>query len=90
MTIRNKDWKISIYTSKVRMAGTDAKVYLSLIGDLRESKRIFTPSSAANYQSGKIDVFNATFEDVGVLKNLRIGHDNSGLGPSWHLSKVYF
>jgi hypothetical protein len=84
---KNTDWEVSIYTSKVKMAGTDAKVYFSLIGEHGESKIIQAPSTA-KHQSGKIDVVNVNFEDIGELKQLRIGHDNSGLGPGWHLSKV--
>ena len=79
---------VTVHTSNRKFAGTDASVYFSLIGDLRESKRVYTPSSTENYQSGKKDVFKATFEDVGTLKQLRIGHNNTGLGPGWHLSKV--
>ena len=69
------------------MAGTDAKVYFSLMGDLGESKIIQT-SSSGKHQSGKIDVVNVNLEDIGKLKHIKIGHDNSGLGPGWHLSKV--
>lgn len=26
--------------------------------------------------------------DVGIMKKIRIGHDNAGLGPAWHLNRV--
>jgi hypothetical protein len=84
---KNTDWEISIYTSKVKMAGSDAKVYFSLIGEHGESKKIQAPSTA-KHQSGKIDVLNVNLDDIGNLKQMKIGHDNSGLGPGWHLSKV--
>jgi hypothetical protein len=72
------------------MGGTDAKVYVSLIGELKESDKIILPSSGNNFESGKVDVFHIKGEDVGLIKQLRIGHDNSGFGPGWHLAKVRF
>ena len=26
--------------------------------------------------------------DVGPMKKIRVGHDNSGAGPAWHLNRV--
>jgi hypothetical protein len=34
------------------------------------------------------DVFYHDDMDMGDIKELEIGHDNSGVGPSWHLQEV--
>jgi hypothetical protein len=37
-----------------------------------------------NFERAAVDVFELDAA-VGDLQALRIGHDNSGLGPGWHL-----
>ncbi len=36
----------------------------------------------------QIDTFFFEAPDIGTFNSLRIGHDNSGFGPAWHLAKV--
>ncbi len=26
--------------------------------------------------------------DVGPMRKIRVGHDNTGVGPAWHLNRV--
>lgn len=33
-------------------------------------------------------MFNFKCADVGNLKQVRVGHDNTGIAPGWHLSHV--
>lgn len=34
------------------------------------------------------DTFFINSPDIGTMQSLRIQHDNSGLGPAWHLASV--
>ena len=36
----------------------------------------------------RVDEFMLECPNMGTIKRLRIGHDNSGLGPGWFLDKV--
>lgn len=40
-----------------------------------------------NFERGMTDTFEVE-ATVGDIKYIRIGHDNSGFGPSWHLQEV--
>lgn len=45
-------------------------------------------SSKNNFERNTVDHFDLTLPNVGVMKRIRIGHDNSGLGADWHLNMV--
>lgn len=36
----------------------------------------------------QVDVFSLTLPNIGELKRIVIGHDNSGVGADWHLNMV--
>lgn len=41
-----------------------------------------------NFERNRKDVFVVRSRDVGLPDRLRIGHDNTGFGPGWHLDRV--
>ena len=41
------------------------------------------------FGTAAIDVFHFTCKDVGQMQMLRIGHNNAGASPDWHLDKVF-
>lgn len=71
-------------TSDLRGAGTSANVYLTLFGSSGDSGARRLESSAKNFDRGRSDMFELVAE-VGDLEKIRVGHDNSGLSPNWHL-----
>ncbi len=82
-------YKVTVRTSDVRGAGTDANVSITLFGTATpgiSSGPHKLENSANNFERGASDVFEVEArEALGMLSALRIGHDNTGLGPSWHL-----
>jgi hypothetical protein len=40
------------------------------------------------FERKNTDEFQIEAVDLGELKKIRIGHDNSGVGPGWFLEKV--
>eukprot|EP00854_Cymbomonas_tetramitiformis_P004275 gene4275-5262_t len=82
------DFKVSVHTSDLRGAGTDANVSVTLMGE----KGVIGPNKLeakrSDFERGQCDVFSIKARDVGPLQKLQIGHDNSGPAPSWHLAKV--
>ncbi|KAM6219878.1 lipoxygenase homology domain-containing protein 1 isoform 3-T3 [Rhynchocyon petersi] len=87
-------YEITLYTSDVFAAGTDANIFIIIYGcdavctqqkylctNKREQKLFFERKSASR--------FIMELEDVGeVIEKIRIGHDNTGMNPGWHCSHV--
>ncbi|XP_045881747.1 lipoxygenase homology domain-containing protein 1 isoform X2 [Meles meles] len=87
-------YEITLYTSDVFAAGTDANIFIVIYGcdavctqqkylctNKREQKLFFERKSASR--------FIMELEDVGeIIEKIRIGHDNTGVNPGWHCSHV--
>lgn len=94
----NKQWNVKVYTSDlegVSFEGTDAKVFVQLIGSLDESDKIVLDKSKLTsktskdlFEAGQCDEFVVSTDVLGKLQKIRIGHDNSGIGSGWHCNRV--
>uniref|UniRef100_A0A2K6MS10 Lipoxygenase homology domain-containing protein 1 n=4 Tax=Rhinopithecus TaxID=542827 RepID=A0A2K6MS10_RHIBE len=87
-------YEITLYTSDVFAAGTDANIFIIIYGcdavctqqkylctNKREQKQFFERKSASR--------FIVELEDVGeIIEKIRIGHNNTGMNPGWHCSHV--
>uniref|UniRef100_A0A452T4T2 Lipoxygenase homology domains 1 n=1 Tax=Ursus maritimus TaxID=29073 RepID=A0A452T4T2_URSMA len=87
-------YEITLYTSDVFAAGTDANIFIVIYGcdavctqqkylctNKREQKLFFERKSASR--------FIMELEDVGeIIEKIRIGHDNTGVNSGWHCSHV--
>ncbi len=74
------DYKIEVVTSELKGAGTNAKVFVIMYGEKDDSGKIVLPAKKEHFEKGKTDLFEIKAKDVGTIKKLRIGHDNSGFG----------
>ncbi|GMH36686.1 hypothetical protein BSKO_04559 [Bryopsis sp. KO-2023] len=81
-------YEIVVATSDIRGAGTDANVFVHFLGELGESGEMKLPAHPESFERGSIDKFLFKLPYIGPLKKLRIWHDNTGQGPSWHLSRI--
>lgn len=76
------DYKISVKTSDIRGAGTDANVYIILFGVNGDSDEIHLKNSDSNkspFSTNQLDVFTVTgILSLGELSKLRVWHDNKG------------
>jgi hypothetical protein len=92
---------VQVFTSDLKkpklFSGTDAKVYLSLMDDEDETDRIWLSRANASDKSKQQQLFRpGQVDEFGVRasvslhwpKRIRVGHDNSGAAPAWHLKKV--
>ncbi|XP_063957148.1 lipoxygenase homology domain-containing protein 1-like [Lytechinus pictus] len=86
-------YEVTVFTSDVSGAGTDADVFIVLYGrevvttqkSLCDNKKKRKECFERNCE----DMFVVELEDVGdTIEKLRIGHDNAGFGAAWHLNKV--
>ncbi|XP_054613031.1 lipoxygenase homology domain-containing protein 1-like isoform X2 [Dunckerocampus dactyliophorus] len=87
-------YEIKIFTSDVFGAGTDADVFVVLYGRdavCTQQKRLCVNKRERRmyFERGAEDMFIVELEDVGeVIEKIRIGHDNRGINPGWHLDRV--
>ena len=53
------------------------------------TSRVTLNNSKNNFERAEVDVFSfPALVNVGEMKRILIGHDNSGAGAAWHLNKV--
>jgi hypothetical protein len=92
------DWIVRVYTSDLfgkKFEGTDAKVYISLIGTKNETEKFWLNETNATtnnqdlFEEGQMDEFHLTTNaDLKILNSIRIGHDNTNTAAGWHLDRV--
>jgi len=90
------EYKVTVVTSKLKNAGTDANVNIILYGEDSDTGKLKLAKSSQHkdkFQKGQMDEFVLNAVDVGEVKKVWIGHDNvRGMSivtdPSWHLEKV--
>ena len=76
------------------MEGSDANVYIALIGENQEAEKVWLSKQIAKsknknlFEAGQCDEFLIFAPNIKRLKKIRIGIDNTGFGAGWHLQKV--
>jgi len=81
-------YTVTVTTGDLRGAGTSARVYITIFGEKGDSGQRWLDSSPSNFQRASVDVFTVVSTDLGDIRRIRIGHDNSGFGADWFLEKV--
>jgi hypothetical protein len=85
------DMEITVKTSDVSGAGTDANVYIIVYGTNGNSgeHRLNGYISGNAFESGDTDVVTLTgITDIGEITSIKIRHDNKYAGAGWHLSYI--
>ena len=75
-------------TGKGKGADTKARCFLELDGavgggQIRKSGRRVLNPEGQSLDKGKTFTFSFESTDLGELKKLKIGHDNTGFSPNW-------
>ncbi|KAM6965464.1 lipoxygenase homology domain-containing protein 1 [Aplochiton taeniatus] len=87
-------YEIKLYTSDVFAAGTDADVFIVLYGRnalCTQQKHLCVNKRERQmyFERGAENMFIVELEDIGdIMEKIRIGHDNKGTNPGWHLDRV--
>ncbi|GAB4821886.1 hypothetical protein N2152v2_008932 [Parachlorella kessleri] len=82
-------YKVVVYTSDVKGAGTDASVFLELKGDQHCSGPVVLSSSDSSaFERGQVDTFTLRLPRLGEVVEALVGHDGKGKRPSWHLDCI--
>ncbi|XP_054253211.1 lipoxygenase homology domain-containing protein 1 [Indicator indicator] len=89
--LEENTYEVRVLTGNVSGAGTDANVFLNIYGIGRGDtgeRQLKRSNNLNKFEKGQVDVFTIKAIDLGELKKLRIGHDNTGASPSWFLERV--
>jgi hypothetical protein len=81
-------YKVDVQTGSMRHAGTDADVFIQLVGAGKLSPEIELDNTANNFEKGQLDTFEIDTPDVGWINQIRIFHNNKGDHPGWYLKYV--
>lgn len=79
-------FELQIRTSDLPGAGTDAAVHATLIGSQGVGPEIPLAARPLAFERGRVDIFRIHgIEDPGLVRALRLRHDNGGRSPGWHV-----
>lgn len=81
------NYHISIYTSKAFRSGTSNNVFISITGDLGSLGPIGR-TKGQSFATGAVHEFTVENANLGPLKFVTIGHDNSALSSHWVVDRV--
>ncbi|CAN9504554.1 unnamed protein product [Ophioblennius macclurei] len=83
-------YEVHVFTGTMWGAGTDAKVFINIYGEMGDTgeRRLRKSNNLNKFEKGQEDVFNVAAVDLGILKKLRIRHDNSQASAGWFLDRV--
>ncbi|NWV97363.1 LOXH1 protein, partial [Machaerirhynchus nigripectus] len=87
-------YEITVYTSDIFGAGTDADVFIVLYGSdgictRQKSLCLNKREQRMYFERNSVNQFIVELEDVGdIIEKIRIGHDGGGLNSGWHLDRV--
>jgi hypothetical protein len=82
-------YRIMVITGNVRGAGTDADVFITIVGEKGKVDRELLSNNKDNFERGRVDNFGVQTTDLGELKSITIGHNGRGFGSAWFLDKVF-
>ena len=87
-------YSVTVQTSDVTFAGTDANVSITLIGEkdgkqTKSAPNVKLNNSKNNFERGALEIFDVgPYPDLGKLTAIEIGHDGTGRGSGWHCAYV--
>jgi len=83
------NYRITTVTGQLKGSGTDANVYITLVGQQGRLDKVKLDNDKNNFETGRIDVFNVEAVDLGELTSVTIQHDGTGIGSGWYLGYIF-
>uniref|UniRef100_A0A8C6URX6 Lipoxygenase homology domains 1b n=1 Tax=Neogobius melanostomus TaxID=47308 RepID=A0A8C6URX6_9GOBI len=84
-------YRVTVCTGTISGSGTDAPVFLNLIGDKGDTgdrELINCKNNINKFEKGNLDEFIIEAVSLGRVRRVRIGHNGKGGGCGWFLDKV--
>jgi len=82
-----RQYALTIKTGNRAGSGTDAQVFCVVVGSNAKTDEIALPDAdKTRFECGGEDIFDIDVEgDIGDIKELHLGHDNTGNGADWRV-----
>ncbi len=84
----NPTYEVLITTGDMEKAGSNARVYIALIGDRGQTDNLWIDPPGNSWEQGQTDVQRLDNIDIGELRKIRIGHDNRNQDPGWNVKTI--
>jgi hypothetical protein len=84
----NAAYGLTVRTSDIDMAGTDAKVQFTLSGSNGSSSVVVDSKYNGRLERNSTNHIVLPSRDLGDLRTLGVQRDNSGNAPDWHLQEI--
>lgn len=81
-------YTVTTYTSDIKNAGTDGRVWVRLHGSRGSSRWLRLDNKRDNFERRQFDSFRFVLADLGTLRKVQIHFQRSGHNPAWHLGYV--
>jgi len=82
-------YEITLYTGKEYFSGTDANIYVKMYGVLETSDKIQLKNKLGEIDTDGTDKFIVRIgKNLGDVRKIEIGHDNTGSSAGWLLQQV--
>lgn len=83
-----KDYKITLKTGNRIGGGTDADVFITVVGVRGVQCAVPLEKTGNDRERGDTDHYHFRWRNLGPITSVNIWHDNSGIGPGWFLDEV--
>jgi glycerophosphoryl diester phosphodiesterase len=84
----NSAYGLTIRTSDIHMAGTDANVRFELTGEHGSSSVTVNTDYNGRMECGSVNFVVLPSPDLGELQSISVQRDDSGNAPDWHLASI--
>jgi glycerophosphoryl diester phosphodiesterase len=84
----NSAYGLTIRTSDIHMAGTDANVQFELTGKHGSSSVTVNTEYNGRMERGSVNFVVLPSPDLGALQSIGVQRDDSGNAPDWHLASI--
>lgn len=84
----NAVYTVEVTTPDFPGAGTNARVFITLIGNKGQSPKLELTSKGNPFERGSTDTFQIVTPTVGEISKLIVEQDGSGFAPGWYLEKI--
>uniref|UniRef100_F7CL93 Lipoxygenase homology PLAT domains 1 n=1 Tax=Ornithorhynchus anatinus TaxID=9258 RepID=F7CL93_ORNAN len=81
-------YEVEIVTGDMGYAGTNARVYMQIYGELGKTEVLHLTSRTNVFEQGATDTFQLEATDVGEIYKVRLGHSGEGFGSGWFIESL--
>jgi hypothetical protein len=82
------EYRVTVRTGGTWQAGTDANVYVTLVGSEGRFGPVLMDGHGDDFERGSVGTYTFDIDHLGTLQRVCVWRDNFGANPSWYLDWV--